>query len=209
MVVFTVMSLTVLDEAERNFFGLRAYVVLSDSMSATDFDAGDIVVIKTIDPSKLKVGDIVSYVSRDDENQGEIITHKIRSLTTDSNGQAGFITYGTTTDTNDETVVTYSMVVGKYLFKISGVGEFISFLQKPSGYMLFIFLPLAVIIVLQAVNSFHIWRNLKSGDSEETIECKLQRQSQQEENLRIQYELESLRLELEKLNKQNNSSKEE
>lgn len=209
MVVFTVMSLTVLDEAERNFFGFKAYAVLSGSMSETDFDAGDIVVVRTIDPSKLKAGDIVSYISVDEENDGEIITHKIRTLVTDIDGNPGFITYGTTTDTDDETIVTYDMIVGKYVFKIPNVGSFLEFLREPAGYMIFIFLPLAVIIVMQAINSLKIYRTIQSGDSEDTKEYKEQRQTQQEQNLLIQKELEALRAELEQINQHNNSSKEE
>lgn len=209
MVVFTVMSLTMLDEQDRNLFGYKAYIVLSDSMSATDFDAGDIVVIKSVDPSTLAVGDIVTYISQDENNAGDIITHKIRELTTDSSGEPGFVTYGTTTDSNDETVVTYSMVVGKYVTKISGVGDFLAFLRKPLGYVIFIFLPLAVIIGMQAANSYRIWRTIKQGNSDEAKQCISQREHQQEENLRIQQELAQLRAELELLNQHDNSSKEE
>ena len=49
MIIFTVISTAVLDESERNFLGYRGFVVLSDSMSATDFDAGDIVFIRRQD----------------------------------------------------------------------------------------------------------------------------------------------------------------
>ena len=124
MMIFTVVSVTTFDRTDRSLFGLKAFIVLSDSMSKTDFDAGDLVLVKEVDPSTLKEGDIIAYTSQNTSNYGETVTHKIRKLTTDANGEAGFITYGTTTDTDDETVVTYSYVLGKYKTHIPKVGRF-------------------------------------------------------------------------------------
>lgn len=72
-------------------------------MSATDFDAGDLVLVKEVDPATLQAGDIIAYQSTNTENYGEVVTHKIRELTTDANGNPGFITYGTTTNQNVKT----------------------------------------------------------------------------------------------------------
>ena len=113
MMVFTIVSVTTFDRTDRNLFGYKAFIVLSDSMSKTDFKAGDLILVKEVDPSTLQAGDIISYESTNTDNYGEVVTHKIRSLTTDENGQPGFITYGTTTDTDDQNVVTYPYVLGK------------------------------------------------------------------------------------------------
>ena len=114
MMIFTVISVSTFDRADRSLFGYKAFIVLSDSMSKTDFSAGDLVLVKEVDPSTLKEGDIIAYTSQNTSNYGETVTHKIRKLTTDANGEPGFVTYGTTTDTDDETVVTYPYVLGKY-----------------------------------------------------------------------------------------------
>ena len=114
MMIFTIVSVSTFDRTDRDLFGYKAFIVLSDSMSKTDFDAGDLVLVKEVDPATLQEGDIIAYTSQNTSNYGEVVTHKIRTLTTDANGEPGFITYGTTTDTNDETVVTYPYVLGKY-----------------------------------------------------------------------------------------------
>ena len=44
MMIFTIVSVNTFNRNDRNFMGMRFYVVLSDSMSKTDFDAGDLVV---------------------------------------------------------------------------------------------------------------------------------------------------------------------
>ena len=130
MMAFTIISVTTFDRADRSVFGYSAFIVLSDSMKATDFDAGDLVIIKQTDPSTLKEGDIISFQSPDETNYGEIVTHKIRELTTDEEGHPGFITYGTTTDSNDQGIVTYNLVIGKYQGHIPKVGTFFNFLKS-------------------------------------------------------------------------------
>lgn len=54
------------------------------------------ILVKEVDPSTLKEGDIITFMSQDTDSFGETITHKIRKLTTDAEGNPGFITYGTT-----------------------------------------------------------------------------------------------------------------
>ena len=101
MMIFTVVSVRTFDRGDRSLFGFKAFIVLSDSMSKTDFNAGDLVLVKEVDPSTLQEGDIIAYTSQNVSNYGETVTHKIRRLTTDANGEPGFVTYGTTTDTDD------------------------------------------------------------------------------------------------------------
>jgi len=135
MMIFTIVSVSTFDRADRNLFGYKAFIVLSDSMKATDFDAGDLVLVKEVDCSTLKEGDIISYTSQNTSNYGETVTHKIRKLTTDANGEPGFVTYGTTTDTDDETIVTYPYVLGKYQSHIPKIGTFFQFLKTTPGYI--------------------------------------------------------------------------
>ncbi len=198
MIIFTVMSSIMLEKEERNLFGVRAYAVLSDSMSKTDFDAGDIVFVKVVDPATLEVGDIISYKSAEADTHGEIITHKIRELTVDEAGNPVFITYGTTTNVNDEQPVSYSQVVGKMLFSVPNVGEFFAFIKTPTGYILIIFLPIAILLLLQALNSFRLYKLYKAGESAEVKSAKAEREKQTEQNKELMEELRKTKELLEK-----------
>lgn len=162
MMVFTIVSVNTFNRNDRNLFGMRFYIVLSDSMSATDFDAGDLVMVKEVDPTTLEVGDIIAYQSQDSENYGQTVTHKIRSKTTDANGNPGFITYGTTTDVNDETVVTYPFILGKYKAALPGVGTFFQFLKTPQGYIVCILIPFLLLIIYQGLNCVKIFKMYKA-----------------------------------------------
>ena len=162
MMIFTIVSVNTFNRNDRDLFGLRFYIVLSDSMSATDFDAGDLVVIKEVDPSTLQAGDIIAYQSQNSDNYGATVTHKIRARTTDMNGNPGFITYGTTTNVDDETVVTYPFILGKYQLALPKVGTFFQFLKTPQGYIVCILLPFLMLIIYQGLNCVKIFKMYKA-----------------------------------------------
>ncbi len=167
VMVFTIFSVNTFNRNDRDLFGFKFYIVLSDSMSATDFDAGDIVVVKRVDPTTLKPGDIIAFTSQDEENYGATITHKIRELTVDENGDRGFITYGTTTNTNDETIVTYPFIQGQYKFSIPKLGTFFQFLRTTQGYIICILVPFLLLILYQGLNCVQIFRRYKAEQLEE------------------------------------------
>ena len=167
MMIFTIVSVSTFDRADRNLFGYKAFIVLSDSMSKTDFNAGDLVLVKTVDPSTLKEGDIIAYTSQNTSNYGETVTHKIRKLTTDANGEPGFVTYGTTTDADDETVVTYPYVLGKYSSHIPKVGAFFQFLKSTPGYIVCVLIPFLLLILLEGVRCIRLFRKYKAEQQAE------------------------------------------
>lgn len=162
MMIFTIVSVNTFNRNDRDIFGYRAYIVLTDSMSATDFDAGDLILVKQTDPNTLQPGDIIAYTSQNPENYGETVTHKIRSLTTNENGEPGFITYGTTTNTDDETVVTYPFILGKYEFSLPKVGSFFQFLRTTTGYIVCILVPFVLLILYQGLNCVRAFRLYKA-----------------------------------------------
>ena len=129
MMVFTVVSAAIFNRNDRDLFGYKAYIVNTDSMAATDFSSGDLIFVKEVDPTTLREGDIITFISQGTESFGETVTHKIRKLTRDVNGNAGFITYGTTTGVDDDTVVTYPYIMGKYVGPLPSIGAFFNFLK--------------------------------------------------------------------------------
>ena len=71
MMVFTIFSVLTFDRNDRNLFGIRFYIVLSDSMSPSEnnkddkihFNAGDIVLIKNVKNAReLQAGEVIGYV---------------------------------------------------------------------------------------------------------------------------------------------------
>ena len=197
MMIFTVVSVTSFNRNDRNLFGFRVYIVNTDSMSATHFDAGDLIFVKQTDPAELKEGDVITYISQNTDSFGENITHRIRKKTVDAAGNPGFVTYGTTTDTDDATIVTYPYVMGKYQFKIPKMGTFFSFLKTPQGYIACIFVPFMLLIVYQGINCIKLFRKYKGEQMEEMQEEKAKLEAERAENARMLEELKELKKQME------------
>lgn len=193
MMVFTIVSVSTFDRTDRNLFGYSAFIVLSDSMSRTDFEAGDLVLVKDVDPTTLQEGDIIAYTSQNSSNYGEIVTHKIRSVTTDAEGNPGFVTYGTTTDTDDETIVTYPYVIGKYQMNIPKVGKFFQFLKTTPGYIVCIFVPFLVLILMEGIRCISLFKRYRAEQMEELQEERRKVEAERAEAQRMMQEIREMK----------------
>lgn len=150
MTVLTVFSMVFNRDGTASVFGVQAYVVQSDSMTP-EFAAGDVIFSEEVNPEELVAGDIITFISRDSASYGQTITHCIREVTT-HNGELAFITYGIATGVDDGTPAAASDVLGRYAFRIAGLGSFFEFLKSVPGYIVCILLPFLVIIGLQIAN---------------------------------------------------------
>ena len=195
MMVFTLISVNTFDKNDRSLFGYKFFVVRTDSMSATDFDAGDIIISKEVELSSLKEGDIITFVSQNPSSYGQTITHKIRTVTKDANGSTAFVTYGTTTDTDDEALAT--MVVGQYQTKIPNLGHFFAFLKTTPGYFVCIFTPFMLIILYEGIKFFNLFRRYKREQMEEMQAEKDKIEAEKLENAKMLEELRALKAQLE------------
>jgi signal peptidase len=196
MMIFTIISVLTFDRNDRDLFGYKALIIRSDSMSATDFKAGDLILVKEVDPSTLKEGDIIAYQSTATESFGETITHKIRSLTVSEDGSPAFITYGTTTNVNDPIPVTYDYVLGKYEVTLPGIGIFFAFLKTIPGYIICILLPFLFLIVTQSINTVRLYQQYKRQQQEELKSELDQIEAKKEELQRMMEELKQMRAQM-------------
>lgn len=196
MMVFTVISVTTFNRNDRDLFGYKAYIVNSDSMSATDFAAGDLIFVREVDANILQEGDIITFLSQDTESFGEVVTHKIRKATTDAQGNPGFITYGTTTGVDDTVVVTYPFIMGKYEMHLDGVGTFFNFLKTPQGYIVCIFVPFMLLIMYQGINCIRLFRRYKKEQAQELEDEKAKIEAERQEANKMMAELLALKQQL-------------
>ena len=196
MMIFTLISVNTFDQTDRNIFGFKFFIVTSDSMSATDFDAGDIAISKNVDPSKLKEGDIITFVSQSSHNYGETVTHKIREVTTDADGDLAFVTYGTTTNTDDEALAT--IIVGQYVGRIPNLGAFFLFLKTTPGYIICILIPFLLLILSQGLNCIRLFRQYKKEQMDEMKAERAKIEEERAESQRMMAELLELKAQLAK-----------
>lgn len=201
MMIFTIVSVSTFDKNDRSLFGFKFFIVQTDSMAATDFDAGDIVISKEVETKTLVEGDIITFISQNSHNYGETVTHKIRRVINEKNGTFAFVTYGTTTDTDDEELVRIEYIIGKYVGNIPDLGSFFTFLKTTPGYILCIFIPFMLLILFQGISTIRLFRSYKKEQIEEMDAEKAKIAEERAESQRMMAEL----LELKKLVQKENS----
>ena len=197
VMVFTTVSMTSLDRNDRNIFGFKFFIVQTDSMSATDFSAGDIIIDRSVDPSSLKEGDIITFVSQNSESSGQTVSHKIRKLTVTDKGEPAFVTYGTTTNSDDETPVTYENVIGKYLFHIPKVGSFLANLKSKRSNFLFILIPVGALLLFQVFNIGRLAKKSKNAETDEEDEERKKLEEEKRESEEVRRKLKELQAQIE------------
>ena len=210
VMIFTAFTVATVDKNERSIFGLRFYVVRTDSMSLSEnnadldvhFNAGDIVIVKNIDEDakrSLKEGDVITFLSVNSVSYGETVTHMIREVKRNNEDKLiGYVTYGTNTGMNDETLVEPSFVMGVYRGKLVGVGKMFAFLKSVPGYIVCILTPFLLLIIYNGINVVRLLRRYKQEKAQELVAEKEKLEAQRAENQRMMQELLALKEQLEK-----------
>lgn len=206
MMVFTIVTVTTVDKNERNIFGYRFYIVKTDSMSKSEnnadldvhFNAGDIIIVKNVEDKKsLEAGDIITFISTNEESYFETITHMIRDKFYDKEGKfAGYITYGTNTGVNDEAPVEFGYIVGKYAGKLPAVGQFFAFVKSTPGYIVCILVPFLLLILYNGVNVIRLFKQYRAEQMSAMQAERDKIDAERAENLRMMEELMALKEQL-------------
>ena len=133
-------------------FGIKAFAIQSDSMEPT-FSKGDLIIdVSVKDVTALEVGDVITF-NTIINGQYTKNTHRIVQI----NHYGDILTYTTKGDNspaNDYLEVNANEVIGKYSFRIIGVGSVIDFLQTSTGFLLVIVLPIVAFFIFQIAQFF-------------------------------------------------------
>ena len=139
-----VVCLQRFSDNKMSFFNYRMFTVISGSMEPK-YTIGDVLISKETNPSKIKVGDTISYLGEKGDFNGKVITHQVINIEQDFDGNYIFHTKGLANLVEDPVVyerqlygvVVYKSAVLSFIYKIIG---------KPFGLFLFIVIPLFYII---------------------------------------------------------------
>ena len=210
MMIFTVVTVTTVDRNDRSIFGVKFYIVQTDSMSLSEnnkdmdvhFNAGDIVIIKNVeDPRALQAGDVIAFMSTNSVSYGETVTHMIREIKKTEDGKVlGYVTYGTNTGTDDEALVEPEYVLGAYSGKLPGVGNFFAFVKSTPGYIVCILVPFLLLILYNGVNVIRLFRKYKREQMADMQAEKEKLEAERAENQRMMQELLALKAQLDQKN---------
>lgn len=125
-----------------DIFGIKPMIVLSGSME-TEIYTGDVAFVKEVNPNELKKQDIIAF--RNEQNK--VTTHRIVDII-EKDGERFFRTKGDNNNTEDINLVSTKSVEGLYFARISGLGNFLMFMQQPTGLIVTLLVILVVGLVI-------------------------------------------------------------
>jgi signal peptidase len=131
--------------------------VASDSMAPT-FERGDLLIsdmLSNEEKLSLNVDDVITfYADLDGNGTTELNSHRITAVNYDSNGAVeSYTTKGDNPKTNmvEDAPVSWQHVIARWnqVDMIPNVGNFLSFLQTPKGFLVTIVLPLIIFFLYE------------------------------------------------------------
>lgn len=130
------------------FFGIGEAVVASNSMEP-ELCVNDLIFYKQTDASAIAEGDTVVYKKLDSSGNTMLVVHEVIQM---SDGYV--ITQGINNSVPDE-AFPESNIIGKYVFKISGVGTLLNLLSSSAAPFIIILIVLLVMAIRLVV---YYWR---------------------------------------------------
>lgn len=153
LLVFSLANIKVKKENDiANIFGRGFLAVQSESMSgdsSDSFNMGDMIFVKMLDAesrTELAVGDIVTYF---DLTLRAFNTHRIIDVF-ENDDELFFVTQGDNTPAADQPIRA-SDALAVYQSKWGGVGTTLDYLQSPTGFALFVILPVVFVLIFEGV----------------------------------------------------------
>ena len=143
-----------------SLFGYNLFVIVSPSMEP-EICIGDIIISKEYDGEDLEVGQVVTYLGREGDVAGKIVTHKVVSVSED--GET-ITTRGVANSGNDPDIVK-SDIKSVMVYKTFLIGKIYSVISTTWGFLLLILVPMILLIVSETVN---LVKDIKE-DKEETV----------------------------------------
>jgi len=123
---------------------MALYTIVSPSMQP-NINVYDVVFSMKIEPSEIKVGDVITFYSSDENLSNMTITHRVMEVTETDDGLR-FKTKGDNNVQADGSLAEADKVIGKVMFRIPKLGKIQSILQSKGGWFLIILVPALLVI---------------------------------------------------------------
>ena len=126
----------------------QAYVIISQSMEPT-IHVQDAIVTKRMDD--YQIGDVCTYLSKNPNFFGIMITHRIIGTDIDKQGNKVYVFKGDNNYSADTMNVEKDQIYGKVIMKIPKIGYVQYFLSSAAGWIIAIVIPCIGIITLDII----------------------------------------------------------
>ena len=153
IIVLFILIIAILQRTTNNeitLFGYRIFVVATGSM-VPEYEVGDVLVSKEVDPATIQVGDDIVYKGKEGSFKDKIVTHQVIMIEKE-NENYRIQTKGIA-NTKEDPEITQNEVIGKVIYKM-GV---LSLLQRAmsNNYVFYfvVFVPIVLLTFRQVLKS--------------------------------------------------------
>ena len=122
-----------------------AYVIISPSM-VPNINVYDAVVTMRVSPNKIKLNDIITFLSKDINTNGTPITHRVVGIVDTEKGTKAFRTKGDNNESEDRALIKENEILGKVMLRIPMIGHVKTFLTSKIGWLIIIVVPCLILI---------------------------------------------------------------
>lgn len=149
VVIFVLLFLLVVclqkfSDNKISFLNFRLFTVVSGSM-VPRYNIGDVLVAKEVEPSKIKVGDDISYLGETGSFKGKIVTHEVVDIEQDEDGKYIFHTKGLANIVEDPIVYEHQLY-GVIIHKMIILSLIYKIVATPIGLFALVIIPVLYII---------------------------------------------------------------
>ena len=153
IIVLFILIIAILQRTTNNeitLFGYRIFVVATGSM-APEYNVGDVLVSKEVDPATIQVGDDIVYEGKEGSFKDKIVTHQVIMIEKE-NENYRIQTKGIA-NTKADPEITQNEVIGKVIYKMG----LLSLLQRAmsNNYVFYfvVFVPIVLLTFRQIIRS--------------------------------------------------------
>lgn len=151
-------------DSNKSIGGYRIFRVVTGSM-IPEYDIGEVVISKEIDPHKIEVGNDIVYLGKSGDYNGRIIMHKVTGIDKDESGNLNFHAKGINNSSIEDAQIKADQIYGVVKFK-SGILTLLYKLATTIDYAFIII----TILVLNVFISFKFPGKSKIQQIEEELD---------------------------------------
>lgn len=183
IIVFIIILINFIDQSGNLKKGVQkpalvsAYTIVSPSMVPSINVLDVIITTRVSDPSKIKVGDVITFNSTDYRSSGVTVTHRVRKIEKTSDGKYLFTTKGDANNTEDATRQPFSSIYGKVLIRIPKLGYIQYILSSVLGWICLIIVPTIIIIGLDIIKIVKTIKNDSKNKSKSKYTSNIKKNS--------------------------------
>lgn len=153
---------------DKAIFGYHTYVIASNSMYPV-LEYGDVILVKEIEFDKIEKGDVVTYLGKEGEVKGKIITHEVIDVL-EENDTTVLKTKGRA-NTGIDPYVYKDQVYGEYTHRFVLISAISKIIRDKVGFVVCILVPFSILFILELIS---FAKEVKRKELENTMKLQLE-----------------------------------